>query len=254
MERVSAIVTCFNRAKEIEACLSSLEWVDELIVVDSFSTDDTVEKARRFTDKVLQREYRSAADQKNWALARTSYDWVLRVDSDEIMPVALRDEISAVLKAPRFTRYHAYRRNYFLGKEIKRCGWNTDQVPILFRRDRHRFNEAEVHPRLIPEGKYGMLANRLVHHAHRSIDEFARKSNRYATWGAKKYFRQGRKGAAPKMFFHSLFNFIKLYIFRLGLLDGAEGLIICVLSSCYVAEKYAKLWEIYLKKESGAGK
>ncbi len=253
-EKVTAIVTCFNRSNEIEACLSSLTWADELIVVDSFSTDDTVAKARKYTDRVLQREYVSASDQKNWALEQASHDWVLSIDSDEIVPDDLRAEIREVLKAPRFNRYLVYRRNYFLGKEIKHCGWNTDQVPALFRRDRSRFDGAEVHERLVPEGEFGKLSHRLIHHAHRSIDEFARKSNRYATWGAKKYYRQGRKGCAARVYFNSIFNFIKLYIFRLGFLDGAEGLIICVMSSCYVAEKYAKLWELYRKKESSVAK
>lgn len=243
MEKVSAIVTCFNRENEIEACLQSLRWVDELIVVDSQSSDHTPELARKYADKFFQREYSSPGDQKNWAVQHASHLWILAIDSDEIMPEELRDEILETLKNPRFNQYQVYRRNFFLGKEMRHGGWNRDKLVILFKKNIYRYTVDVPHDHLVPEDERGSFKNRLIHYPHRSIDEFVKKSNRYATGGARKYFRAGRKGTACKMFLHAVFNFLRNYIFRLGILDGARGLIVATLSSCYVAEKYAKLWE-----------
>jgi len=247
MEKVSGIVTCFNRENEIEQCLQSVRWVDELIVVDSFSTDRTVERVKPYADKFFQREYSSPGDQKNWAITRASYSWIVVIDSDEVMPEELRDEIRRTLRSPTFDCYLVYRRGIFLGKKMKHGGWNRDTNYLLFSGNRYRYTD-EVHERLVPETDYGIFENRLIHYTHRSINEFMVKSNRYATMGALKYYRKGRRGMVTDMIFHPLFNFCKNYIFRLGCLDGARGLISAVLSSCYVAQKYAKLWELRNQK------
>ena len=252
MEKISAIITCFNREDEIEQCLESVRWVDELIVVDSFSTDRTIELARKYADKFLQHEYLSAAAQRNWAIPQAAHPWILIIDSDEVMPPELGEEIRRELEKPRYGRYRVYRRGFFLGVEMKHGGWNRDTNNIVFRQDRYRFNDDEVHPLLLPEDDYGIFRNRLIHYTHRSIDEFVRKANIYATWAALKYYRQGKKGAAAKIFFHSAYNFLRNYIFRRGFLDGDRGLISAVLSSCYVAEKYAKLWELTQAKKSNS--
>lgn len=250
MEKISAIVTCFNREEEIGSCLESLKWADELIVVDSFSTDGTVEIARGPAAKFFQRRYVSPGEQKNWAIRQASYSWILAIDSDEMIPPALRDEILSEMKNPRYHQYKAYRRNFFRGKEIKHCGWDTDKIIIIFKKDRYRYREDVVHDRLIPEDRFGFFKNKVIHHPHRSIEDFINRSNRYARGGAKKYFREGRRGTAFKMLLHAVFNFLKMYVFRLGFLDGARGLVICTLSSCYVAEKYARLWEMTEEKEN----
>jgi len=250
MEKISAIVTCFNREKEIGVCLESLKWADELIVVDSFSTDRTAEIAAAYADKFFRRKYISPGEQKNWAIGRASHPWILAIDSDEVVPPALRDEIMSELEKPRYHQYKAYRRNFFLGKEIKHCGWDTDKIIIIFRKDRYRYREDVVHDRLLPEDRFRFFENKVVHHPHRSIEDFISRSNRYSRGGAEKYFREGKRGGALKMFFHAAFNFLKMYFFRLGFLDGARGLIICTLSSCYVAEKYAHLWELSQKNKT----
>jgi len=217
-------------------------------VVDSFSADRTVELAKPYADKFFQRGYLTDANQKNWAFEQASHPWIAIIDSDEIIPKPLRDEIREILKNPRYGYYQVYRRGIFLGKEMKHGGWNRDKNYILFRKDRYRFNEDEVHAKLIPEEEFGIFNSRLIHFTHRSIDEFVVKSNSYATHSAKKYFRKGRKGTTAKIFFHPLFTFLKVYIFRLGFLDGARGMISATLSSAYVAEKYAKLWELTVRK------
>lgn len=244
MEKISGLITCCNSMPHIESCLKSMTWVDELVVVDSFSTDGTPEVARKYADKFFQREYTSPGDQKNWAIAQTAHPWILAIDSDEIVPEELRNEIQETLKNPRFNRYKVYRKNYFLGKEMKHGGWNTDKMTILFRKDRYRYTVDIPHDHPVPDDENGFFQERLIHFSHRSIDEFLKKSNRYASGMAREYYREGRRGTAGKIFLHTFYNFIKVYILRLGILDGARGLISAVLSSAYVAEKYAKLWEM----------
>ncbi|HOO76559.1 MAG TPA: glycosyltransferase family 2 protein [bacterium] len=254
MEKISGIVTCFNRENEIADCLASVDWVDELVVVDSFSTDRTAEIAGRYADVLLRHEYRSAAAQRNWAMERTSHDWTLIIDSDEVMPPELRDEIREEMAAPRYDRYRVFRRGIFLGKEMRHGGWPRDTNNILFRKSVYRFNDDEVHPLLLPEGACGCFTNRLIHYTHRSIDEFVSKSHTYAGWAARKYRRRGRRGAFGKIFTHPFYNFVKIYLLRAGFLDGARGLVSAVLSSAYVAEKYARLWELdHCRFPDGAG-
>jgi glycosyltransferase involved in cell wall biosynthesis len=244
MGKVSGIVTCNNRENLIEKCLESIRWVDELIVVDSFSTDRTVELAKPYADIFYQHEYISEADQRKRAISRASHPWILIIDSDEVMPEPLRDEIREELKNPRYGRYRVFRRGFFLGREMKHGGWNRDQNNILFRKDTYHFSDDEIHPVLLPDDTPGIFTDRLLHYTLPSINEFVENARGYATLGAQKYLRQGRKGHAANIFFHPLFNFCKNYIFRLGYLDGARGLISAVLSSCYVAQKHSKLWEL----------
>jgi len=244
MEKVTGIVTCFNREDEIEPCLKSVRWVDELIVVDSFSTDRTVERAKPYADIFYQHEYITATDQRTRAISRASHPWILIIDSDEVIPDELRDEIRQELENPRYGKYRVFRRGFFLGKEMKHGGWQRDQNNMLFRKDTYYFSDDEVHPVLLPDDQPGVFKNRLLHYTLPTLDEFVDNARRYATLGAKKYLRQGRKGSAVNIFLHPLFNFCKNYIFRLGFLDGARGLISAVLSSCYVAQKHARLWEL----------
>ncbi len=249
MNKVSGVVVCYNNMPYIRNCLESMTWVDELIVVDSFSTDGTAELGRKYADKLIQRKYLSDGDQKNFAFRQAAHPWVAVIDSDEVMPAALRDEIRRTLTDPVFDCYLVYRRGILLGREMKHGGWNRDKNYLLLRPDRYRFNEDPVHQKLIPAEKFGVLKNRLIHYTIRSVDEFVRNSNNYATRSAQKYARQGKKGSGIKIFIHPFYNFLKVYLFRLGFLDGTRGLISAVLSSAYVAEKYAKLWEMEHRKE-----
>ncbi len=249
MEKVTGIVTCFNREDEIEQCLQSVRWVDELIVVDSFSTDRTVERAKPFADIFYQHAYITATDQRSRAISRASHPWILIIDSDEVIPDELRDEIIQELKNPSYGKYRVFRRGFFLGEEMKHGGWQRDQNNILFRKDTYYFSDDEVHPVLLPDDTPGIFKNRLLHYTLPTLDEFVDNARRYATLGARKYLRKGRKGIAANIFFHPLFNFCKNYIFRLGFLDGSRGLISAVLSSCYVAQKHARLWELVNRKQ-----
>ncbi len=252
MEKISAIVTCHNREGEIERCLESLRWADELIVVDSYSSDRTPELAGKWADRFYQREYLSPGAQKNWAIERAAHGWILVVDSDEEVPPALAREVRRELESPGFDCYRVRRRAVFLGREMRFGAWATDSNYFLFRRGRYKYTE-EVHERLLPEDRRGRFRRPLIHYTHRSLDEFIEKSHRYAAAGAGKYYSQGRRGYAARAFFHPVFNFTWNYFFRLGFLDGARGLISGVLSSAYVAEKYARLWELSRKKRSGGG-
>ncbi|HOO76553.1 MAG TPA: glycosyltransferase family 2 protein [bacterium] len=244
MVDISAIVTCCDNMPYIESCLRSLCWADELIVVDSGSRDRTDEVARRYAHRFFRREYTSESEQRNWAIDQATHAWIVIIDSDEVMPEALRDELLETVRDPLYGRYFVFRRGIFLGREMRYGGWNRDLNNILFRKDRYRFDGARVHARLVPEEPAGVLKNRLIHYTHRSIDEFVRKSSRYAALQAEAYARGRRGAAAARIAANPVFNFLKNYVFRRGFLDGAHGLISAVLSSCYVAEKYARLWEL----------
>ncbi|MDP8236198.1 MAG: glycosyltransferase family 2 protein [Candidatus Erginobacter occultus] len=243
MEKVTAIITCQDREDEIEACLRSVRWVDELIVVDSFSSDRTPALAKKWADRFYQREYLSPGEQKNWAMGRASHGWILVIDSDEVIPEALAREVRRELASPAHGCYRVRRQAIFLGRKMRFGAWGSDSNYFLFRRGRYKYTE-EVHEILLPKDKCGCFREPLIHYTHRSLEEFVGKSHRYAAASAEKYYLRGRRGYAARALFHPLFNFIWNYCFRLGFLDGSRGLISAVLSSAYVAEKYARLWEL----------
>ena len=143
---ITAIVTTFNEEYNIKRCLDSIQWADEVLVIDSFSTDNTVSICEKMGATVLQRKYKYAADQKNWAIPKAKNPWIILLDADEEASGALQDEIKELLRSkPKQTAYWIRRKNFFLGKYVRFCGWQNDQVIRLFRRDNHRYEDKMVH-------------------------------------------------------------------------------------------------------------
>jgi glycosyltransferase involved in cell wall biosynthesis len=241
---LSAIVPCFNEAGMIAACLESLNFADEIMVVDSFSTDRTLEVARRYTDRILQHEYINSAAQKNWAIPQARHPWVLIVDSDERVTPELALEIKEILRKPEYDGYWIRRRNLFLGKEIRHGTWRTDKVLRLFRRDSSRYESKHVHAEIEMTGSAGWCRNLLVHHSYRSLEDYLRKAPRYTTWGAMNARDKGIRGSRLRIFGHSAAYFLKGYVVKRGFADGTEGLIIAMMESFLAFLKYAKLWEM----------
>src|SRR5581483_3406949 len=186
---LTVIVPCFNEEAVIAGCLESVAFADEIMVVDSFSTDRTLEIARRHTTRVLQHEYINSAAQKNWAIPQARHEWVLIVDSDERVTPELAEEIQAILRQPEHDGYWIRRRNFFLGKEIKHGSWRTDRVLRLFRREA-RYQNKHVHAE-IELDNVGWCRGRLTHYSYRSLDDFQRKMTRYTVWGAQNAKAQG---------------------------------------------------------------
>jgi len=243
-EKLTVIVPTYNEEKNIEACLKSLTFADEIIVVDSFSTDKTKDIALKFTDNFIEHEYVYSTKQKNWIIPKAKYKWILLVDADERVDEKLKNEILSVLEnAPTFDAYWIRRRNFISGREIKHGAWGRDKVIRLFKRDRCRYEDKEVHGEIIVDGKTGKLKNKLIHYTYNNVDEYISKLIRYSVWGANQRYKEGWKGSLINVIFQPPFIFFKNYILYLGFLDGIDGFIVEILNSYYVLLKYIRLWE-----------
>lgn len=252
MERLTVIVTTYNEEVNIRDCLESVKWADEVIVVDSFSTDKTREIVKEYTDKVLEHEYVNPAAQKNWIIPQATCDWILIVDADERVSAELKEKILAVLRnGSGFDGYYIKRLNYFLDKPIRHCGWERDKVLRLFRKGKGHYSNKWVHEELIIKGKVGLLKSPLLHYTFRSFDQYFEKFHRYSTWGAMELSKQGKVGRWYHILLNPFFRFFRMFILQRGFLDGYRGLIICLMASFSVFLKYAKLWEsLNIKKTS----
>ena len=244
-EKITALVPTFNEEENLRDCLASLRWADEIFVVDSFSQDRTLEIAREFSARVIQHEYVNSAAQKNWAIPQASHPWVLLVEADERVTPELREEIREILeKAPRADGYWIRRANHFLGRRMNHCGWETDKVIRLFRRDRGRYQEREVHAEIDLPGPLPVLGNPLLHYSFRSFRQYWRKMQLYTDWGARQARKEGRRAGWFSIALRPPLRFFKMYFLRLGFLDGIHGLVLCMLAAFSVFLKYAKLWEL----------
>jgi glycosyltransferase involved in cell wall biosynthesis len=242
--RITALIPARNEEEMIRECLESVAWADEVYVVDSYSTDRTVEIARELGVRVEQHEYENSAAQKNWAIPRATHPWVLLVDADERVTPELREEIRAILaEDPRFDGYWIRRANHFLGRLMRHGGWETDKVIRLFRRDAGRYATREVHAEIELPGPLPTLRHPLLHFSFRSFRQYSRKMELYSDWGASQLAGEGRSAGWGSIAFRPLIRFIKMYFIRLGFLDGVHGLVLGMLAAYTVYLKYAKLWE-----------
>jgi glycosyltransferase involved in cell wall biosynthesis len=243
-QKISAIVPAYNEEDNIENCLRSLDWVDELIVVDSFSTDSTVTIAKKYASNVIQHKYNYSADQKNWIIPQAKYEWIILVDADERVSCRLKEEILKVLERPHKKAYWIYRANFFMGKEIKHCGWEKDRVIRLFTKE-HRYEDVKVHAEIqSKKEETGILSGKLIHYSYRNFGDYLMKLRRYSKWGAEKSFSAGKRANFFIILAAPLGMFLKRYILNLGFLDGIHGLILSLLSAVSVLVKYIKLWEL----------
>ncbi|HET9480903.1 MAG TPA: glycosyltransferase family 2 protein [Candidatus Polarisedimenticolia bacterium] len=244
MEPISVIVPTFNEEENIRECLESVAWADEILVVDSFSTDGTLAIAREFTDRVLQREYVNSASQKNWAIPQAKHRWVMVVDADERVTPGLREEIRALLSAgPSHSGYVIRRVNHFLGRRIRHGGWARDRVLRFWDRTKGGYQEKEVHADVEVDGPVAELKHPLNHITFRSWDSYLHKIDRYTSWGADEYLKKGKRASALDLVTRPAARFFKRYIVQLGFLDGIPGLMITGIDTWVVFVKYARLWE-----------
>ncbi len=250
---ISAIVTTFNEEANIAGCIESLLWCDEIFVVDSFSTDRTAEIVRGFADvRFFQRTYYGSASQKNWAMDQVTHDWILIFDADERCTPALQREIEALLAAgPRAEGYTIKRRVYFLGRVIRFSGWQHDQVVRLIKKHSARYPNRRVHADMITSGPTPVLRNPMEHYMAESLDEYARRIEKYSFWGASQHWRDGRRSGFVEVFGRSIWRFFRTYIFQLGILDGMHGLVFCMLQSYGSYLKWALLWGWHVNAARG---
>lgn len=223
---LSAIVITHNEAANIADCLKSVAFANEIVVVDSGSTDGTVGIAEGLGAKVtLTDDWPGFGAQKQRALDRATGDWVLSIDADERIPDALRAEILEAMQHGDQAGYRLNRLSWFLGQPMRHGGWHPDRVLRLVRRDKARFSDDVVHERLLVDGPVGNLAEPMPHYSYTSVDDVLRKMRTYALASAAQRRARGASGGLAVAIGRSLFGFLKLYVLKAGFLDGRRGLV-----------------------------
>lgn len=250
---ISVIIPCFNVEDNIKACLESVMWADEVLLVDSFSTDKTLDIARRYTNRIFQREYKSHADQLNWTIPYASHDWVLIVDTDERIPKPLAAEVRALnLTDTPFDGFYIKRANYLFGKRMHFSGWGRDVVMRLFKRDVGRKEEKRVHADF-KVSRPGHLKQPLQHYPVKSIEVWMEKINRYTSWKALDKVEKGSLPALVHLFFRPPFRFVKDAFLRLGFLDGWRGVLVAAMSAFAEMVMAAKMFQLQMQKKGPTG-
>ncbi|MBU8923171.1 MAG: glycosyltransferase family 2 protein [Bacteroidales bacterium] len=243
MNKVSLLVITLNEQDNIAGCLESAKGVGEVVVVDSFSMDDTVKIAGEMGARVYQREFVSHASQKNWGLDRCGGEWILILDADERLSPELRDEIVQACESGENNGYWLKRSNEYLGKRIRFCGWHRDRVLRFFKKGKGHYPEKSVHERLSLDGSAGSFMGRLFHNPYSDLSDHVDRIRRYSRDGAKDLLEKGRSWF-PGILLNPPARFLRMYILQLGFLDGMPGFVLCVLASFNVFLKYLFLREL----------
>lgn len=245
MATISIIVLTLNEEKNLRECLESVRWADEILVVDSGSSDDTVAIARDYTNTIHTIQWEGYGAARNFALSCATGTWVLWLDADERVTGELAQEIQEIIRVnrPDPVGFAIARRAYFLGRWIKHSGWYPGRVVRLFRRGTGRFSESQVHEQLEVTGSLGQTRHDLLHYTDPDLHHYLRKFNRYTSLAVDDMVDAGRRASLFDLLLRPPFQFFKMYLLRRGFLDGMHGFILAVLSSAYVFTKYAKLWE-----------
>ncbi|MEA2030187.1 MAG: glycosyltransferase family 2 protein [candidate division Zixibacteria bacterium] len=239
---LSVVIITKNEELNIERCLNSVKWADEIVIVDSDSTDRTVEFARRFGARVYTTEWRGYGPAKREAVNYAKGDWILSVDADEEVTHDLGEEIRNTLENLNDTDgYYVKRRTNFLGRWIYHCGWYPDPVLRLFRKSKGNFNEAVIHEKVEVKGKVGHLKGELLHYSYPDLECYLKRFNRYTTIGAQVAFEKGRRARWFDLVMRPPASFITHFISHQGFKDGMEGFLVSALSAAAVLVKYAKL-------------
>ena len=243
MNGLSAIVITRDNERTIARCIGSLSFADEIVVLDSGSTDATIEICRTLGARVhVTPDWPGHGPQKNRALDLVSGEWVLSIDSDEWVPDELRAEIQTVLASPGEVRGHAIpRRSSFCGREMKHSGWWPDYVERLFRRDSARFTNDHTHERLVVDGRVKRLHAPIMHEAIIDLDQMLRKMNAYSTASAQMKLASGARGGVTRAVAHGAWAFFRTYVLRLGFLDGREGFLLAIANGEGSYYRYVKL-------------
>jgi len=260
---LSVVIVAKNEASRIKGCLDSVKgWADEIILVDDESTDNTREIASTYTDNVFVRRMEIEGRHRNWAYAKASQAWVLSLDADERLTPELRQEITETLsKNPDSAALTIPRKNFLGDYWLRWAGQYPSAQLKLFRKDKFKWEEVEVHPRAFLDGKCGHLKCPLLHYTYRNFEDFLKKLNKQTTLEAKKWFAVSKtdpKKANYKMnFFHALWRtadrFIRAYFVKKGFKDGFRGFMVSFFASLYQMVAYAKYWEIKNNEGSFSG-
>jgi glycosyltransferase involved in cell wall biosynthesis len=241
---VTAVIAAHNESANIEACVASVEWAREVIVVENHSLDDTVDRARSAGATVISPGFTTIGAARNHAIARAKTGWIFVLDADERCTPELAEEIGHVVSEPGdVSAYRVPRRNFFLGNEIRHGGWGSDKPVRLFRREL-RYNANLVHEHVdVAGGEVGEVECKILHYTYNSLSQYFEKFDRYSRWWAEQNFAKGRRGSAAAVLFKPPARFVSMYLFKGAFRDGAPGLVLACLAAASVMAKYARLWE-----------
>jgi len=244
---LSVIIITKNEQDNIKDCLESVKWADEIIVVDSGSTDKTEEICRKYTNKFYVKDWPGFGIQKQNSLDLATHEWVLSIDADERVTSDLRNEIISVLSSnSNVNGYLIPRLSNYLGKDIRHAGWYPDYTLRLVKRGKSHFTKDIVHEKMVVDGAIQKISNHFLHFPFKDIEHHFQKLNDYSTLSANKMHREGKKVGWILIVLKTLLAFIRSYILKLGILDGWPGLIVSVSTSLSVYMKYVKLKELSL--------
>lgn len=248
---LSVVIITGNEEKRIRDCLESVKWADEIIVVDSESIDRTVEIAREYTDKIFVRRWEGYAPQKQFAIEQATCDWILSLDADERVSPELKLEIEGILATEtEYEGFYIPRRNFFLGKWIRSCGWYPNYQLRLFKKGKGCVTKRKVHEGFVVDGKVGYLKGDIIHYTHMELKSTFAKINEYSSLSAEeKAERRIVKGI--DLILHPLSAFLGHYIFRGGFKDGVHGLMVSLIHAMTNMQTYMKIWELQNVKSQG---
>lgn len=247
---LSVVVITKNEEANIDACLSSVSWADEIIIVDDYSADKTVELASKFTDKIIKRKMDNEGIHRNYAYSLAKNEWVLSLDADEIASPELKDEIINTLPAnTKFAAFSIPLRNYIGNYWVRYGGWYPAGKLRLFKKDKFKYEEVGVHPRVFLDGECGHLTKDIIHKGYPDIEHFMSSVNRQTTLEAQKWIQTNRKMGLGKALWRTFDRFIRSYFTKKGYKDGIYGFTIALFASFYQILSYVK-FEV-MKKENG---
>jgi Glycosyltransferases involved in cell wall biogenesis len=246
---VTAVIAAHDESANIEACIASVKWAAEVIVVENDSSDDTAERASKAGALVISPPFTTIGSARNHAIEQATTPWILVVDADERCTPELAKEIQQLISdSGHVSAFRVPRRNFFLGREIHHGGWGSDSPIRLFRREL-RYSSDQVHEHVEVPGETGRLKSGLLHYTYVSLDQYFEKFNRYSRSWADQNHARGRRGTATAVVVRPPARFFSMYVLRGGFRDGARGLVLACLAAASVLAKYARLWERSVRDE-----
>lgn len=242
---LSVVVITKNESHNIEDCLITVkDWAAEIIVVDDYSQDNTAEIAAHYAHKLYKKKMEIEGSHRNWAYSQASFPWVLSLDADERLTEELKEEIADVLRAPQFDAYTIPRKNFIGNYWIRYGGWYPSPQLKLFRKEKFRWEEVEVHPRAFLEGKCGHLRRPLIHYSYKNFADFIAKLNRQTTLEAIKWHKEKRDIGLPQALRKTCDRFFKAFFIKKGYKDGFIGFVLALFAGLYQLFSFIKYWEL----------